>query len=55
MDEENRKISLSIRALLEEKKAAEEQGDAAELEESAVVYSTDNPQSYADADTGDAE
>ena len=55
VDEENRKISLSIRALLEEKKAAEEQGDAAELEESAVVYSTDNPQSYADADTGDAE
>ena len=49
IDDENRKISLSMRALIEDKKEAEEQGDAADLEESAVVYSTDNPQSYADA------
>lgn len=48
IDDENRKISLSMRALIEDKKEAEEQGDAADLEESAVVYSTDNPQSYAD-------
>ena len=48
IDDENRKISLSIRALLEDQKEAEEQGDAAELEDSAVVYSTDNPQSYAE-------
>ncbi len=54
IDDENRKISLSMRALIEEKKEAEEQGDAADLEDSAVVYSTDNPQSFADADT-DAE
>lgn len=52
IDDENRKISLSMRALIEEKKEAEEQGDAADLEDSAVVYSTDNPQSFADADTG---
>lgn len=52
IDDENRKISLSMRALIEEKKKAEEQGDAADLEDSAVVYSTDNPQSFADADTG---
>ncbi|MCI8610735.1 MAG: bifunctional 4-hydroxy-3-methylbut-2-enyl diphosphate reductase/30S ribosomal protein S1 [Clostridiales bacterium] len=50
IDDENRKISLSMRALLEEKKEAEEQGDAADLEESAVVYSTDNPQSFAEVD-----
>lgn len=50
IDDENRKISLSMRALIEEKKEAEEQGDAAELADSAVVYSTDNPQSFADAD-----
>ncbi|MBS5724979.1 MAG: bifunctional 4-hydroxy-3-methylbut-2-enyl diphosphate reductase/30S ribosomal protein S1 [Clostridiales bacterium] len=55
VDDENRKISLSMRALIEEKKAAEEQGDAADLEESAVVYSTDNPQSFADAETEEAE
>ena len=48
IDDENRKISLSMRALIEDKKEAEEQGNAADLEESAVVYSTDNPQSYAE-------
>ena len=50
IDDENRKISLSMRALIEEKKEAEEQGSAADLEESAVVYSTDDPQSFADVD-----
>ena len=39
-----------MRALIEEKKEAEEQGSAADLEESAVVYSTDDPQSFADVD-----
>ncbi len=39
IDDENRKISLSIRALIEEAKAAEE--GAAEAEDAEVVYSTE--------------
>lgn len=42
IDDENRKISLSIRALLEEAKAAEEAGDTDEAENDEVVYSTDD-------------
>ena len=53
IDDENRKISLSIRALLEEKKAAEEEAGAEEAESDEVVYSTDAPAAPAEAD--DAE
>lgn len=42
IDDENRKISLSIRALLEEAKAAEEAGDTDDAENDEVVYSTDD-------------
>lgn len=42
IDEENRKISLSIRALLEDAKAAEEEGAAEDAEDNEVVYSTDD-------------
>ena len=40
IDDENRKISLSIRALLEEAKAAEECAD--DVEDAEVVYSTED-------------
>lgn len=43
IDNENRKISLSIRALLEEAKAAEEAGDSEEAADEELVYSTDAP------------
>lgn len=42
IDDENRKISLSIRALLEEAKAAEEAGDTEDADNDEVVYSTDD-------------
>ncbi len=42
IDDENRKISLSIRALLEEAKAEEEAGDTEDAENDEVVYSTDD-------------
>ena len=40
IDDENRKISLSIRALLEEAKAAEE--GAEDVEDAEVVYSSED-------------
>ena len=56
IDMENKKISLSIRALIEP--AAEEVAEAAEEEASEEaapqVFSTDNPEAYADFE-GDAE
>ena len=50
IDNENRKISLSIRALLEEAKAAEEAGDSEEAADEELVYSTDAP-AAAEAET----
>ena len=50
IDNENRKISLSIRALLEESKAAEEAGDSEEAADEELVYSTDAP-AAAEAET----
>jgi len=47
IDAENRKISLSIRALLEQTAEVEEVVEEAPAEESApVMYSTDNPDAY---------
>ena len=52
IDDENRKISLSIRALLEpaaEEAAADEEAPAGE--DAPAVFSTDNPEAYADFGT----
>ncbi len=47
IDEEKRKISLSIRALIEDAKEAEESVPAADdAAETPVMYSTDNPEAY---------
>ena len=43
IDNENRKISLSIRALLEADKIAEEEGGSEEAANEELVYSTDAP------------
>lgn len=48
IDDENKKISLSIRALLE---PAKEEAPADEEAPAAAVFSTDNPESYADFGT----
>ena len=50
IDNENRKISLSIRALLEADKIAEEEGDSEEAANEELVYSTDAP-AAAEAET----
>lgn len=46
IDDENRKISLSIRALIEPETAPEEK--AAPVEEGPKIFSTDNPESFKD-------
>lgn len=51
IDQDNRKISLSVRALLDEAdEAAAEAATDGEASASAMVYSTDNPDSYANFD-----
>lgn len=56
IDQENRKVSLSIRALIEKSAPAAEEADEAEEESDApAVYSTDDPSAYADFAGDNAE
>ncbi len=58
IDQETKKVSLSIRALLEEEaEDAEEASDDAQAEEASEpkVFSTDNPEAYADFGENNAE
>ncbi len=54
VDEENHKVSLSIRALMEEAAAPAEEEYEEEEDSAPAVYSTDDPSSYADF-AGDEE
>ena len=56
IDQENRKVSLSIRALIEKSAPVAEEADEAEEESDApAVYSTDDPSAYADFAGDNAE
>ena len=58
INQETKKVSLSIRALLEQgAKEAEEASDDAQAEEASEpkVFSTDNPEAYADFGENNAE
>ena len=54
VDEENHKVSLSIRALMEEAAVPAEEEYEEEEDSAPAVYSTDDPSSYADF-AGDEE